>query len=158
MVHARAVSETHRVRETFQPSVFVRVACSVPLLLLSAGLVWGGATTGGVVAWLAWAGAAGVLVLIGRGWLLRVDDLGDRIRVVNWTRTVEVPWYDVDRFEFDGAVGVRRTNLTAVPFSAFPDVSRDIFGIAERRNEAAFRALEATRKRRRQQARNRGRA
>ena len=141
------------MRKKFQPSVFVRAVCSAPLILLVALLVWGGATTGGFVAWLAWAGAAGLLVLIGRGWVLRVDDLGDRIRVVNWTRTVEVSWSDVDRFEFDGAVGVRRTDLTAVPISAFPDLSRDMFGIAERRNEAALRALEATRKRRGQQAR-----
>ena len=99
-----------------------------------------------------------VLVVIGRGWIIRVEDLGDTIRVVNWGRTVEVSWSDVERFEFDGGVGVRRTDLTSVPLSAFPAVSRDIFGLAESRNRAALRALEATRKRRRQQARKRGRA
>ena len=146
------------MREQFQPSVFVRAVCSVPLLLLVALLVWGGTTSDGLAGWLAWVGAVVVLVVIGRGWVIRVEDLGDTIRVVNWMRTVEVSWSDVDRFEFDGGVGVRRTDLTSVPFSAFPAASRDIFGIAERRNRAAFRALEATRKRRRHQARNRGRA
>lgn len=158
VVDARAVSETHRVRDRFQPSVFIRAVCSVPLLLLVAVLVWGGATTGGLAGWLAWVGAFVVLVVIGRGWIIRVEDLGDRMRVVNWMRTVEVSWSEVDRFEFDGGVAVRRADLTTLPLSAFPAVSRDMFGIAERRNGAAFRALEATRERRRQQARNRGRA
>ena len=84
VVHARDVSETHRVRERFQPSVFVRAVCSVPLLLLVALLIWGGATTGGLAGWLAWGGALAVLVAFGRGWIIRVEDLGDRIRVVNW--------------------------------------------------------------------------
>lgn len=130
----------------------------MPLLLLVALLIWGGASTGGLVGWLAYVGAAVVLMVIGRGWVIRVDDLGDRIRVVNWTRTVEVSWSDVERFEFDGAVGVRRTNLAPLPFSAFPGSSPDIFGIAERRNAEAFQALESTRMRRRQQTRKRGRA
>jgi Bacterial PH domain len=124
--------------------------------MLVALLVWGGASSDGLVGWLAWLGALVVLVVIGRGWIIRVDDLGDSIRVVNWIRTVGVAWSDVERFEFDGGVSVRRTDLTNVPVSAFPAVSRDAFGIAERRNEAAFRALEATRKRRHQQARHRG--
>lgn len=152
------MSETHRVSEQFQPSVSVRAVCSVPLLLLVALLVWGGAITGGLAGWLACVGAVVVLVVIGRGWIIRVEDLGDTIRVVNWGRTVEVSWSDVERFEFDGGVGVRRTDLTCVPLSAFPAVSRDIFGLTESRNRAALRALEATRKRRRQQARKRGRA
>lgn len=118
-----------------------------------AGLIWGGASTGGLLGWLAYVGGAVGLLVIGRGWVIRVDDLGDKLRIVNWMRTVDVSWSDVERFEFDGAVGVRRTNLTPVPFSAFPGSSRDIFGIAERRNAEAFRALEATRKRRRQEAR-----
>ena len=51
-----------------------------------------------------------VLVVVGRGWIIRVEDLGDTIRVVNWMRTVEVSCSDVQRFEFDGGVGVRRTD------------------------------------------------
>lgn len=145
------------MQERFQPSVFVRAVCSVPLLLLVALLIWGGVSTGGLGGWLASLGAAVVLMVICRGWVVRVDDLGDRIRVVNWMRTVEVSWSHVERFEFDGAVGLRRTNLPPLPLSAFPGSSRDIFGIAERRNAAAFRALESTRKRRRQQIRKRGR-
>ena len=111
------------MRARFQPSVFVRAVCSVPLLLLVVLLIWGGATTGGLAGWLAWGGALAVLVAFGRGWIIRVEDLGDRIRVVNWMQTVEVSWSDVDRFEFDGGVGVRRTDLTVLPMSAFPAVS-----------------------------------
>ena len=129
----------------------------MPLLLFAAVLVWGGATSVGFIRWLAWAATMAVLAVMGRGWVIRVEDHDDGIRVVNWTRTMEVPWSELDRFESQGGIAARRTNLTSLPLSAFPSLPRDIFGIAERRNETAFRALEASRKRHRQRAHKRGR-
>lgn len=149
------MGDTAGVRKRYQPSLLVRALCTPPLLLLAVLLAWGGSATAGWGRWLAFAGAIAVLTVIGRGWVIRVDDLGDRVRVVNWMHTREVPWSDVERFELDGAVGIRLTDLTSVSVSAFPALSRDVFGIAERRNEAAFRALEATRRQRRRQARTR---
>lgn len=146
------------MHKRFQPSVVVRASCSLPLLLLAMGLVVSAVANGGLSGWLAIVGAALVLVLVARGWVIRVDDLGDKIRVTNWLRVIEVPWSDVERFEFDGAVSVRRTNLPTLPLAAFPASSRDLFGILERRNTAAFRALEAARKRHRRQARSQRRA
>lgn len=143
------------MRKRYRPSVLVRSLCTAPLLLVAVLLVWGGVATAGWGRWVAFGGGMAILIVIGRGWVIRVDDMGDRIRVVNWMHTLEVRWSDVERFEFDGAVGVRRTNMTMVPISAFPALSRDVFGIAKRRNKAAFRALEATRKQRRRQARKR---
>jgi hypothetical protein len=43
------------------------------------------------------------LAIVWRSWRLRVDDLGYGVRIVNWTRTLEVPWDEIDRFE--SAVG-----------------------------------------------------
>jgi hypothetical protein len=129
----------------------------VPLLLFAVVLACGGATSVGSIRWLAWAATMAVLAVMGRGWVIRVEDHDGGVRVVNWTRTVEVSWSELDRFECEGGIAARRTNLTTLPLSAFPSPSRDIFGIAQRRNETAFRALEASRKRRQQRAHKRGR-
>jgi hypothetical protein len=147
------VQQTGSVPRTFQLSLRVRLACSLPLVLLAGVLAAGGIDTGGVWALLGLAGAVLVLVIVWRSWQLRVDDLGDRVRIVNWTRTLEVPWDEIDRFEFDGGVSLRRRDLRTVPLSAFPYPSRDVFGIARGRNHAAFLALESIRKKRRKQAR-----
>lgn len=144
------------MRKRYQLSTSIKAVCSVPLFLLAVLVVAGGVAAGGLVSWLGFVGGALALVVVGRSWVLRVDDLGDKIRVVNWLRTVEMAWSEVERFEFDGAVAVRRYNASTVNVSAFSTSSRDVFGIAERRNEEAFMMLEATRKRRRRQARSRG--
>jgi hypothetical protein len=148
-----SVRQTGSVTGTFQLSLRVRVACSVPLVLLAGVLAVGGIDTGGVWGPLGAVGAVFVLVIAWRSWQLRVDDLGDGVRIVNWTLTVEVPWDEIDPFEFDGRVSLRRRDLRTVPLSAFPFPSRDVFGIARRRNHAAFLALESIRKKRRKQAR-----
>jgi Bacterial PH domain len=122
-------------------------------VLLAGVLAAGGVDTGGVWAPLALAGAVLVLVILWRFWKLRVDDLGDGVRIVNWTGTFEVPWDEIDRFEFDGVVSLRRRDMRSVPLSAFPFPSRDVFGIGRGRNHAAFLALESIRKKRRRQAR-----
>ena len=112
--------QTGPVTGTFQLSLRVRVACSVPLVLLAGVLAVGGIDTGGVWGPLGAVGAVFVLVIAWRSWQLRVDDLGDGVRIVNWTLTVEVPWDEIDRFEFDGRVSLRRRDLRTVPLSAFP--------------------------------------
>jgi hypothetical protein len=93
-------------------------------------------------------------VIVWRSWQLRVDDLADGVRIFNWTRTLEVPWDEIDRFEFDVGVSLRRRDMRMVPLSAFPFPSRDVFGIGRRgRNHAALLAPESIRKKRRRQAR-----
>jgi hypothetical protein len=90
--------------------------CSVLLVLLASVLAAGGIATRGV-----WAlvGAVLVLAIVWRSWRLRVDDLGYGVRIVSWTRTLEVPWDEIDRFEFDGGVSLRRRDLRTVPLSTF---------------------------------------
>jgi len=129
------------------------VVCSVPLVFFAGVLAVGGIDTGGVWALLGLAGAVLVLLIIWRSWQLRVVDLGDVVRIVNWNLTLEVPWDEIDRFEFDGGVSLRRRDLCLVALSAFPYPYRDVFGIARGRNQAAFLALESIRKKRRRQAR-----
>ena len=58
---------------------------------------------------------------------------------------MDVAWSEAERFEFDDGAGVRRTDLTNAPVSAFP-LSRDVIGIAKHGKRAAFEALRATRK------------
>ena len=124
------------------------MACSVPLVLLAGVLAVGGIETDGALGLLGSVGAVLVLVIVWRSWQLRVDALSDGVRIVNWTLTLEVPWDEIDRFEFDGGVSLRRRDLRSMSMSAFPFPSRDVFSIARRRNQAAFLALESIRRKR----------
>ena len=110
---------------------------------LAAVLVVGGFDEGG---WALGACLAAAVLVGGvavRNWLLRVE-LDHEVTVVNWLRTVRIPWSDIERFRYDSGLWVRRRSGRQDPIAAFPAVLGALDS-ADRRGRAAAAELEAIR-------------
>jgi hypothetical protein len=115
---------------------------------LVAVLVVGGFADGGWVLAVALLGAALGTAVFWRADRLRVDLAADGVVVVNLWRTVALPWEEVERFGYDSGAWVRTRagrDHAITAFSAPPGALASV----ERRNQAAVRAMERVRKRRR---------
>jgi len=111
-------------------------------------LIVGGVSEGGVVAV---GGFLGALLAVGAGirsCQLRIV-LGNGVTVVNWFRTYEIPWAEVDRFVYEGKeVWVRTRNGPSITVAAFAAPPGALPFVA-RRNQQLARQLESVRKKRR---------
>ena len=129
----------------------VRVLCSLALLWVASGFVVLGLADSGWVRYGGVAAGCALAALVARFWRLRVV-LGDEaIDIVNWLRTVRIPWSQVERFglDVDGGAWVRRRDMRHHGISAFGAARSDPFGIIRRGNTQAVERLEAARKKRR---------
>jgi hypothetical protein len=75
-------------------------------------------------------------------------EVGDGVTVVNRLTTTRIPWAEVERFGYDGALWVRRRDMRQHNVAAFSFVPGSLPGASERGREAAVR-LENVRKKRR---------
>ncbi|XVU29911.1 PH domain-containing protein [Actinoplanes sp. CA-054009] len=131
-----------------RPPLWQRALPVVGLLCLAALVVGAGVDLGG---WVAAFGAAVVPVAVAgmvRGWALRVEAGEGGLVLVNWGRTVRVPWVEVARVGHDSdGVYLRRRDGREVRASAFQHGSR-AFGFAREPARVAARRLEELRRRR----------
>ena len=130
-----------------RPPSWLRLLCAAPMTVLSGVLVAGGIDEGGWLLGVCLAGAGAVLLVGARSWLLRVE-VGHEVTIVNWLRTLHVPWSDVERFGYDSGLWVRRRSGRQHDIAAFPAVPGALPS-ADRRGRTAAAELEAIRKRRR---------
>ncbi len=85
-----------------RPPLWQRVMPTVALLVLAVMAFGAGIEQGGW--WLPAGFAAAVLGLVGaaRSVTLRVEARPDDVMLVNWLRTVHLPWSEVARCDYDG--------------------------------------------------------
>lgn len=124
--------------------------------LLALGLLVGGIDEGGPILPASVAGAVAVLALFWRWDRMRVELGGDAVVVVNFWRTVVVPWAEIARFGYDAGAWVEQRDgrrLGITPFSPSPGV----LPVVERRNREAVSAMEQVRQRRRRRGGGRDR-
>ena len=130
-----------------RPPAWQRLIIGALGVALAGGLAVGGVDDGG---WILPACLAGsVLVLAGtwRNDRMRVE-LGRAVVVVNFFRTLVVPWSEIDRFGYDGEAWVRRRDGRQHEISVFTPPTGSL-SFVERRCQDAVRTMEAHRKRRR---------
>lgn len=133
-----------------------RIMCSVPTLGLVPLCVLGGLADGGWVLVLGVAGAVAVVAVVWRNWRLRVE-LDTEVTVVNWLRTVRVPWSEVARFGCDyGSCWLRRRDGREHSLSAF-SITGTAPAFIRRLADEAVAQLESARKKRRRSGRARSR-
>ena len=133
--------------QVLRPPTWLRLLCAAPVAALAGGLVAGGIDEGG---WLLGACCTGAVALVGvgvRSWQLRVE-VDHELTVVNWSRTLRIPWPEVKRFGHDGGVWVRRRSGRRHDVGAFPAVTGALRSVDRRHREVAA-ALEEIRERRR---------
>jgi hypothetical protein len=124
--------------------------------VLALGLLVGGIDEGGLLLPASVAGAVAVLGLFWRWDRMRVELGTDAVVVVNFWRTVVLPWAEVARFGYDVAAWVERRDgrrLGITPFSPSPE----FLPFVERRNREAVRAMDKVRQRRRRRGGGRDR-
>jgi hypothetical protein len=131
-----------------RPPVGQRVLTAAAGIALVAVLVVGGLDEGGWVLGVALLGAALAAAVFWRADRLRVELSVDVVVLVNFWRTVALPWGDVERFGYDSGAWVRTRTGRDHPITAFSAPPGALASV-ERRNEAAVRAMERIRKRRR---------
>ncbi|MFC6007780.1 PH domain-containing protein [Angustibacter luteus] len=100
--------------------------------------------------YLAEIGAAACFFAAARGWTLRVVVGQEHVFLVNWFRTVAIPWREIQRFGYDGTVWVRCRDSRTHTVSAFSDSGRAL-AYARRPGRLAAAELEQIRKQRRRQ-------
>ena len=110
-------------------------------------LVVGGLADGGWVLAAALPGAVLVTAVFWRTDRLRVELAADGVVVVNFWRTVALPWAEVERFGYDSGAWVRTRAGQDHPITAFSPPPGALASV-DRRNQAAVRAMERVRKRR----------
>lgn len=82
-------------------------------------LVVSGAVAGGAALVTGVLIAALMLAVIVRSWQLKLA-VGEDVTVVNWRRTVHLPWSDVTRFGYDrSGLWILRSNQQKVAVAAF---------------------------------------
>jgi hypothetical protein len=111
-----------------RPPVWQRVISAVALAATAAVLVLGGLGEGGWILPPALVGAAVMLAVTVRSWLLRVELDADSLVLVNWLRTVRLPWAEVVRCGQDAeGIWVRRHDGHQLRVSAFQQSARRAF-------------------------------
>jgi hypothetical protein len=115
-------------------------------LACAAALVVGGVDEGGWLLPVCLLGAALVLAGTWRNDLMRVQ-LGRDVVVVNFWRTLVLPWSEIDRFGYDGAAWIRCRDARHHEITVFSPPSGSLASVA-RRCEQAVRTMEGIRKRR----------
>ena len=131
-----------------RPPVGQRLLSAAAGIGLVAVLVVGGFAEGGWVLGVALLGAALGTAAFWRTDRLRVELAADGVVVVNFWRTVALPWQEVERFGYDSGAWVRTRAGRDHPITAFSPPPGALASV-ERRNQAAVRAMERVRKRRR---------
>jgi hypothetical protein len=129
-----------------RPPRWQRLVGSVAIASLAALLVAGEIEEGGWFLGVCLVGASAVVAVAVRNWLLRVV-VGDELTVVNWSRTLHIPWSEVERFGYDSGLWLRRRSGRQHSIAAFAAVTGALPGVDRRGREAAVR-LEAERRRR----------
>ena len=130
-----------------QPPTWQRLMVGAIGVALAGGLVVGGVDDGG---WILPAALVGsVLVLAGtwRNDRMRVE-LGREVVVVNFLRTLVLPWAEVARFGYDGEAWVRRRDGRQYGITVFSPAAGTL-PFVERSCRQAVATMEAHRKRRR---------
>jgi len=132
-----------------RPPLWLRLLGAASFVFAAGVLVVGGLEEGGWLLVLCLIGAAAVVALTVRNWLLRVE-AGQEVVIVNLFSTVRLPWAQVAYFGYDSGLWVRRRTGRQHDITAF---GRALGALpsAERRGRAATAELEAicTRRRRR---------
>jgi hypothetical protein len=134
-----------------RPPVGQRVLTAAAGIVLVAVLVIGGVDDGGWVFWAALLGAALVTAVFWRADRLRVELAADAVVVVNFWRTVALPWVEVERFGYDSGAWIRTRTGREHPITAFSPPPGALRAV-ERRNRAAVQTMERIRKGRRRGA------
>ena len=137
-------------RRQFTQPTSVRVLCSLALGWVASGLVTVGLADSGPARYASLAAGCAVLALVARFWRLRVVLGQESVEVVNWLRTLRIPWSEVESFGMDpdGNAWVRRSDMRRHGISAFGAALRDPFGLTRRRNAEVVDRLERARKKR----------
>jgi hypothetical protein len=135
------------VQETFRPPLWQRLVCTVPVVGQAILFGFAAPSEQGVVRPLCLLGVLAAVAVSWRGWLLRVE-LGEDVTVVNWIRTVRIPWAEVERFGYDLGVWVRRRDGRQYAIAALTLDPRAL-PFVRRRVARTARQLETGRRRRR---------
>jgi hypothetical protein len=131
-----------------RPPAGQRVLTAATGIALVAVLVLGGFDDGGWVLGAALLAAALGTAVFWHADRLRVELAADAVVVVNFWRTVALPWGEVERFGYDSGAWVRTRAGRDLPLTAFCPPPGALASV-ERRNRAAVRTMERVRKRRR---------
>lgn len=103
----------------FRQPVWLRVVVSLPLVGAAVYLVASGAVVGGPALVTGSVLAVLMVAVIVRSWQLKLA-LGDDVTVVNWRRTHNLAWSDIERFGYDrSGLWIMRKNKQKVAVAAF---------------------------------------
>ncbi len=135
------------MHKVFQLSRAKRVACSVPLVFVAIGLAASVLDTSLPVGVRAAGplGAVLVVLVVIRTWLVRVVATSEHVEVVNFLRSRQYSWGEVERFVYDGGLTMRLCCGKEVGASAFSWVPGAFPVIARRRAQRAAAELESLR-------------
>ena len=133
--------------QVFRQPVYLRVICAAAMASLATVLAVGGVQEDGWLRGLCLIGAALVVLAATREWQLRVE-VADGVTLVNRLTTTHIPWAEVERFGYDGALWVRRRDMRQHYAAAFSFVPGSLPSASTRGRDTAVK-LENIRKKRR---------